>query len=79
LENTQEVVAKFERKMNTKIRKQERIEVKEEKNFKRGELPKKYTAKMLYGWNDVKFEKEDLRKLERSWKRWKSVFLEKKP
>jgi hypothetical protein len=35
------------------------------------ELPGKYTAKMLYGWEDGKFEKEYLAKLERNWRRWK--------
>jgi len=51
----------------------------EEKNFRKGELPEKYTAKMLYGWNDRKFEKEYLKRLERNWQKWKSVSLEKKP
>ena len=35
------------------------------------ELPGKYTAKMLYGWDDRKFEEEYLNKLERNQKRWK--------
>jgi len=35
-------------------------------------------AKMLYGWDDGKFEKEYLRKLERNWQKWKSVSLEEK-
>jgi len=28
-------------------------------------------AKLLYGWDDKKFEEEYLRKLEQNWKRWK--------
>ena len=39
----------------------------EEKDFRRGELPEKYIVKMLYGWDNGKFEKEYLRKLERNW------------
>jgi len=35
----------------------------EEQDFKRGELPEKYTIKILYGWDDGMFEKEYLRKL----------------
>jgi len=31
------------------------------------ELPGRYTAKILYGWNDGKFKVEYLRKLERNW------------
>ena len=43
----------------------------EERDFKRGELPEKYIEKMLYKWNNRKFENEYLRKLERSWEKWK--------
>jgi len=35
------------------------------------ELPGKYTARVLYGWDDKKFEEEYLKKLEKNWKRWK--------
>jgi len=45
------------------------LDLAEEKNFRRAELPGKYTAKMLYRWDDEKFENEYLKKLERSWKR----------
>jgi len=36
------------------------------KDFTREELPEKYIMKMLYGWDNGKFEKEYLRKLERN-------------
>ena len=39
----------------------------EVEEFKRMELPGKCMAKLLYGWDDGKFEKEYLRKLERNW------------
>jgi len=42
-------------------------------------LPEKYIAKILYKWNNGKFEEEYLRKLERNWWKWKSVSLEEKP
>ena len=51
----------------------------EKKNFRRGKLLGKYMAKILYGWDDRKFEEEYLRKLERNWQKWKLVSLEKKP
>ena len=35
------------------------------------ELPGKFMAKVLYGWDDQKFEEEYLNKLEKNWKRWK--------
>ena len=43
----------------------------EERDFRRGELPGKFMAKMLYGWDDQKFKEEYLNKLEKNWKKWK--------
>ena len=67
LENTKEVVTEFEGRLNTKVRKQEKLEITKERYFKRGKLLRKYTAKILYRWDDRKFEEEYLRKLERDW------------
>ena len=79
LENAREAMEKFEGRMSAEVRRQEKLDMMEEKNFRRGELPGKYIAKMLYGWDDRKFEEEYLRKLERNWQKWKSVSLEEKP
>jgi len=76
LKNTEEALADFEGK--TEIRKQEKIEEAEDRDFRRGELPGKFTAKMLYGWDDRKFKNEYLKKLERNWQKWKTVSLEEK-
>jgi len=38
----------------------------EEKDFRRGKLLGKFIAKMLYRWDNKKFEEEYLRKLERN-------------
>ena len=43
----------------------------EAEEFRRGELPGRYTAKLLYGWDDKQFDKEYLKKLEKNWNRWK--------
>ena len=43
-----------------------RREVEEEGEYKRMELLGKYTAKLLYGWDDRKFEEEYLSKLEKN-------------
>jgi len=48
-----------------------RRQVEEEGKYRRMELPGKYTAKLLYGWDDRRFEEEYLNKLEKNWKRWK--------
>ena len=38
----------------------------EEKDFRRRGLPENFMVKMLYGWDDGKFEEEYLRKLKRN-------------
>ena len=43
----------------------------EERDFRRKELLGKFTARMLYRWDDGMFEDEYLKKLEKNWKRWK--------
>ena len=47
LENAKEVVAEFKGRMNTDIRRQEKLEEVEERDFKRGELLGKYMVKIL--------------------------------
>jgi len=69
LENTKELVAEFERRMNAEVRRQEKLNWAEKKDFKRAELPGKYMVKMLYRWKDRKFKNKYLRKLERNWRR----------
>jgi len=58
---------KFKGRINVEVRRQEKLDMVEEKDFMREELLGKYMAKMLYGWDNRKFEKEYLRKLERNW------------
>ena len=47
--NARELVAEFKGRINTEIKRQEKLDLAEEKNFRRRELPGKYMAKMLYG------------------------------
>ena len=68
------------------IRRQEEVNPKQKmklnlkaEEFKRMELPRRYTVKLLYEWDNRKFEAEYLRKLEKNWYRWKSVSPEEKP
>ena len=79
LENAREMLEEFERRINAEVRRQEKIDMAKERDFRRRELLGKFTAKMLYRWDDGKFEEEYLRKLERNWQRWKSVSPEEKP
>ena len=66
LGNAKKVLEEFEERINAEIRKQEKLDRTEERDFRRGELLRKFTVRMLYGWNDGKFEKEYLKKLERN-------------
>ena len=66
LGNVEEVLEEFKERMNAEVRRQEKIDIAEERDFKRRELPGKFTAKILYGWDNGKFEEEYLRKLERN-------------
>ena len=79
MKNTEGALEEFEGRMNAEIRKQKKIDIAEERDFRRRELPGKFTARMLYEWDNGKFEEEYLKKLERNWRRWKKVSLKKKP
>jgi len=69
LENAKEVVVEFEKRTNVEVRRQKKLETAGEKNFRRGGLPGKYMAKMLYGWDDKKFENKYLKRLEKNWEK----------
>ena len=62
----------FKGRMNAEVRRQEKIDMAEEKDFRRGKLPGKYMAKLLYRWDNKKFEDEYLKKFEKNWRRWKN-------
>ena len=49
------------------IRRQE----KEERIFRREELPGRFTVKKLFGWTDKRYNEEYQRRLEKNWKRQK--------
>ena len=66
MKNAGEALEEFEGRMNAEIRRQEKIDMAKERDFRRGELLGKFTVKMLYGWDDGKFEEEYLEKLEKN-------------
>jgi len=76
LKNAREKIEEFEKgRFEEEMR---RIRVKKEREmklnpeaeeFKREELPGRYTVKLLYGWDDKNFDEEYLKKLERNWNR----------
>jgi len=70
LKNAQEAIKEFEKEYRRDMEDVVRQE-REETTFKRGELPGKFTAKMLYGWSDKRYDQEYWGRLERNWRRWK--------
>ena len=73
LENAKELVEEFKERLNAEVRWQKNIEAEREikknprvEKDRRSKLLGKYTAKLLYGWNDGKFEEKYLRKLEKN-------------
>ena len=80
LRNARDLVKEFKkeirkeevRQVEKRKEKQKAIEMElnpEAEEFKRSELPGKYIARILFGWDDKKFEDEYLKKLERNWTR----------
>ena len=58
-----------------RIRMKKKKEMKlnsETEEFRRRELPGRYTAKLLYEWDNKKFDEEYLKELEKNWNRWKN-------
>jgi len=54
------VVAEFKERMNAEVRQQEKLDMAEERDCRREKLPGKYMVKILYGWNDRKFERRNI-------------------
>jgi len=42
-------MTEFEERINTEVRRQEKLDMVEKRDFRRRELPEKYITKMLYG------------------------------
>ena len=55
--------------MNAEVRKHKKLDIVEEKDFRIRELPWKYITKMLYRQDNIKFENEYLKRLERNWQK----------
>jgi len=64
LKNAEELIEEFEQ-VKVIVRRQ----VGEDERYRRMELLEKFMAKVLYGWDDQRFEEEYLNKLEKNWKK----------
>ena len=74
MRNTKELLDDFKGRLDIEVRCQEGIEKRKERSqgkdeYRRMKLPGKYMVKMLYRWDDRKFEEEYLKKLERDWQK----------
>ena len=67
LENAKEVIEEYEREYRRDIEDVRRQE-KEEETFQRGELPRRFMARKLFGWTDKRYDKEYWARLERNWR-----------
>ena len=70
MKNAKELVDNFEGRLGVKVRQQVGERKVEREKYRRMELLEKYMAKLLYGWDDRKFENEYLKKLEKNWMVW---------
>jgi len=48
LENVKELVVEFEGRIKVEVRRQEKLDQVEKRDYREGELPKRYMARMLY-------------------------------
>jgi len=58
LENVRETLEEFKKRMDAEVKKQERINMAEEKDFRRGELLGKYMAKLEKNWKRWKEDRQ---------------------
>ena len=79
LKNVGEKVEEFEKERfeeeiwRIRIKKGKEMKLNPEaEEFRKGELLGRYIAKLLYRWDDKKFDEEYLKKLEKNWNRWKN-------
>jgi len=44
-----------------------------ERDYWRGGLPSRYTARRLFGWSDKEYDQQYWQRLEKNWRQWKKV------
>jgi len=72
LENAKELVEEFEREYGEEAEKLRRQELEEEEKEFSCELPREFTAKLLYGWGRRRYEREREKRWDENWNRWKN-------
>jgi len=67
LENAKELVEEFKRIYREKVEELRRQELEEEKKKFSQELPREFTAKLLYGWGKRKYKRKREKKWNENW------------
>ena len=71
LENAKELVEEFERIYEEEVEELRWQEQEEEKEFS-WELPREFTAKLLYGWGKRRYKREREKRWNENWSQWKN-------
>jgi len=72
LKNAKDLVEEFEREYGEEAEELRRQELKEEEKEFSWELPREFTAKLLYGWGRRRYEREREKRWNENWSRWKN-------
>jgi len=72
LENAKELVEEFEREHGEEVEELRRQEQEEEEKEFSQELPREFTAKLLYGWRRRRYKREREKRWDENWYRWKN-------
>jgi len=72
LENAKELVKEFKREYGEEAEELRRQELEEEEKEFSHELPREFTAKLLYGWGRRRYEREREKRWDENWNRWKN-------
>ena len=70
--NAKELVEDFEREYGKEVKELRRQEQEEEEKEFSCELPRKFTARILYGWGRKRYEKEREKRWDENWLQWKN-------
>jgi len=72
LENAKELVEEFEKEYGKEVKELRRQEFEEEEKEFSWELPREFTAKLLYGWGRKRYKRERKKRWDKNWKYWKN-------
>jgi len=72
LENAKELVEEFEKEYREEAEELRQQEQEEEEEKFSWELPREFTAKLLYKWRKKKYEREREKRWNENWSRWKN-------